>query len=211
MEGNLGQKKSHSQYEIHHSLVQNRINPLLSLKWDIQDCQVCSVGHSSPYLYSHYSIFLNSSWLLFVTALLPGLVCFVLPAGLGFSFWWHLPPLTCVCIWAQKSLCCQALYTHPHPQRNTNSVPLSFHPCVTALCPYLQSQAAHPWLLVGGRTSKGGGGKWKGTLFIRPWRETYRGFASTLNQPRLLDALTEQDRLEKGREGQRWRQKQRMI
>lgn len=76
------------------------------------------------------------------------------------------------------------------------------------------SQPAHPLLQVEGRTSKGAE-KLKGTLFIRPWHETYWGSAGALNQPWLLDMLkwrvVEQDRLEKGRVGQRWRQTQRKI
>lgn len=63
----------------------------------------------------------------------------------------------------------------------------------------------------GGENFKGWQKKLKGTLFIRAWRETYRGCASALNQPRLLDMLNwrvaEWDRLE----SQRWRQKQRKM
>lgn len=53
--------------------------------------------------------------------------------------------------------------------------------------------------------------KLKGTLFIRPWFETYRWSASALNQPWLLDMLhreeAEQNRLEGRGKAQRWRQK----
>lgn len=83
--------------------------------------------------------------------------------------------------------------------------------CVTVF----KANSALPHLPGGGKNFKAWQEKWKGTLFIKPWRETYRGSASALNQPRLLDMLNrraaEQDRLERGREGQRWRQKQKKI
>lgn len=82
-------------------------------------------------------------------------------------------------------------------------------------CVSLQSHSACPRLLMEGGTSKGWQRKWKGTLFIRHWCETYRRSASALNQPRLLDMLNrraaEQDRLESGRQGQKQREKQWMI
>ncbi len=50
-------------------------------------------------------------------------------------------------------------------------------------------QHSPPSFTGGGKNFKGWQRKWKGTLFIRPWRETHRGSASALNQPWLLDML----------------------
>lgn len=102
---------------------------------------------------------------------------------------------------------------------------LSFLPCLSlrgATCtaePNVVSQSSKslslPSFTGGGRNFKGWQRKWKGTLFIRPWCETYRRSASALSQPRLLDMLNrraaERDRLESSRQGQKQREKQWMI
>ena len=144
------------------SLEQNRINPLLSLKWNIHDCRSCSIGSKSFYPYSSYPTNI-----------------------LTYTPWTQTPP-------TQR---------HKLPwQTNTVKTLLQF------INPYLSlwgaartaeqsvvspssKPASPPSFTGGGKNFKGWQRKWKGTLFIRPRRETYRRSASALNQPRLLDML----------------------
>lgn len=106
---------------------------------------------------------------------------------------------------------------------------LSFLPCLSlrgATCtaePNVVSQSSKspslPSFTGGARNFKGWQRKWKGTLFIRPWRETYRRSVSAPNRQRLLDMLNRRvagrqsrtDWSEAGRQGQRERQKSWVI
>ena len=112
---------------------------------------------------------------------------------------------------------CPHRHINPHDKQTLlNHCSLSVHPYLSswgAACTAEQrvvslssKPPSPPSFTGGGKNFKGWQRKWKGTLFIRPWRETYLGSASALNQPALLDMLNcrvaEQDRLEEYREGE---------
>ncbi len=111
-------------------------------------------------------------------------------------------------------------YVHPRPRTPTQKLPWQTNTIHIFLyevqharqswvwCHSLQRHPALPPFTGGGKNFKGWHRKWKGTLFIRPRRETYRGSASALNQPRLLDMLNR--RVAERRSGADWSEARRV-